>query len=270
MIDPAPLADTHCHLSLGAFQADVAAVVERARRAGVRRILVPGIDLETSRGALRLAETYPEILAAVGVHPHSASEYTSLVRDELESLCESPRVVAVGEIGLDFYRDRSPRKDQLEAFEDQLRLAAAVGLPVVIHQRQAAQALLERLLPWADGRERPGVLHAFSGEAEVAEPAVGAGFFLGLAGPLTFPKSGGLRSAAASLPADRIVVETDSPYLAPHPRRGERNEPAHVALVADALAEARTLEPELARRTLWENAEALFRWSHGANDRHLL
>lgn len=265
-----PLADTHCHLCLDAFRDDLPEVLARARQAGVGRLLVPGIDLETSRRAVALAEAHPGILAAVGVHPHNASGYTPEVREELESLSASRRVVAIGEIGLDYYRDLSPRPQQVRAFEDQLDLAGRLGLPVVVHQRAAADEVLTRLLAWSPGRSRCGVLHAFSGDVEQAENAAAAGFYLGLAGPITYPGADALRAVVSFLPKDRVVIETDSPYLSPHPRRGERNEPARVGLVAEALARAWDAEPSDARDAVWHNADELFRWSHGTDDRHLL
>lgn len=270
MTPASPLADTHCHLCLDAFRADLEEVLARARQAGVARMLVPGIDLETSRRAVELAEAHSEILAAVGVHPHNASGYTPEVRAGLQELGASRRVVAIGEIGLDYYRDLSPRPQQIRAFEDQLELAGRLGLPVVIHQRAAGEEVLERLLPWSAGRTRPGVLHAFSGDAAQAEAATAAGLYLGLAGPITFPRAQELREVAAGAPHDRVVIETDSPYLTPHPRRGERNEPARVALVAEALARAWASDIEHARTTVWQNADELFRWSDGTHDRHLL
>jgi TatD DNase family protein len=265
-----PLADTHCHLCLREFADDVDEVLARSRRAGVDRILVPGIDLESSRKAVELAETHEEVYAAVGVHPHNAADYTSEVRRSLRRMAEAPKVVAIGEIGLDFYRNLSPRPAQERAFADQLDLATEVSLPVVVHNREATEAVLETLLPWATDRARPGVLHAYSSDFPTARQAAEAGLFFGIAGPITFTKAGAAAQIAASLPMDAVVTETDAPYLTPHPHRGHRNEPAHVALVAEALARIRARDIGEIRRMAWENADALFHWTHGTEDRHLL
>jgi len=265
-----PLADTHCHLCLDAFTDDLDAVLDRAREAGVRRILVPGIDVPTSERAVALAETHDEIYAAVGVHPHDASSYGPQSRAQLRRLASSPRVIAIGEIGLDYYRDRSPREAQQSAFADQLDLAAEVGLPVVVHNREATGDVLERLLPWAAERPRPGVLHAFSGDEVAAAAASEAGFYLGVAGPITFPNAGDRRILTAKLARQHVVLETDSPYLTPHPRRGERNEPARLGVIAEALMEVWGGRPEEIRRILWDNAVALFHWNHEADYDHLL
>jgi TatD DNase family protein len=265
-----PLADTHCHLCLDEFAADLDQVLARARQAGVDRILVPGVDLETSERAVELAETHAGLYAAVGVHPHSASSYRPEIRARLRHLAESPRVVAIGEIGLDYYRDRSPREAQLQAFVDQLDLASELGLPVVIHNREAGDDLLRQALPWAAARDNPGVLHAFSSDEATATAAAQAGFFLGVAGPITFPNAEGRRMITGGLPPERVVLETDAPYLSPHPRRGERNEPARVALIAEVLSGIWRRPPDETRRITWDNAATLFHWNDGTDHDHLL
>jgi TatD DNase family protein len=265
------LADTHCHLCLEAFRDDLEPVLERASRAGVRRILVPGIDLTTSRRAVTLAESHDVVFAAVGLHPHAASEWGPSAYHELRALAQSPRVVAIGETGLDFYRNYAPRDRQMAAFDQQLELADELALPVVVHSRESMPEVLDRLTRWA-GAERPraGVLHAFSGDTSDASRALEAGFYIGVAGPVTYPSAHALRSLAAGLPSDRWLVETDAPFLPPVPHRGERNEPAHVLLVAEALASARIIEPGDAGQASWDNAAALFRWIDGTDDRHVL
>jgi TatD DNase family protein len=267
---PAPLADTHCHLCLDAFDDDLDEVLERSRQAGVWRILVPGIDLETSRRAVDLARDHEEIYAAVGVHPHEARTFTPEVRRSLETMARAPKVVAVGEIGLDYYRDLSPRADQARAFADQLLLAEAVGLPVVVHNREATEHVFEHLIPWASRPDHRGVLHAFSSDAATAAVAADAGLYLGIAGPITFPRSDSLREVAAQLPPSQVLLETDSPYLTPHPHRGSRNEPARVAQVAETLSVVWSRDLDATRRLAWTNAQTLFRWSHGTDDRNLL
>jgi TatD DNase family protein len=270
MTSLAPLADTHCHLSLEAFEDDLDEVLERARTAGVRRILVPGVDLRSSERAVELAERHPELFAAVGVHPHYAASYGAEVRAGLRRLAGSPRVAAVGEIGLDYYRDLSPRPAQRNAFADQLELAAELDLPVVVHNREAVEDVLALILPWSEGRPIPGVLHAYSEDSTTASLASQAGFFLGVGGPITYPNAGARRSVTGELPRQRVVLETDAPYLTPHPRRGERNEPARLALVAEALAEIWGQDPAVTRRVVWDNAAELFHWNDGTNDDHLL
>jgi TatD DNase family protein len=241
------------------------AVLARARQAGVERILVPGVDLPTSERAVELAETRPELYAAVGVHPHYASSYGPETRLRLRQLAKSPRVVAIGEIGLDYYRDRSPRHLQRRAFAEQLELAAELGLPAVIHNREAGDDLLKQALPWAAARDNPGVLHAFSSDEATATAAAQAGFFLGVAGPITFPHAEERRLITGGLPRDRVVLETDAPYLSPHPRRGQRNEPAQVALIAEALSGIWQRPADDTRRITWDNAAALFHWNDGTD-----
>jgi TatD DNase family protein len=265
------LADTHCHLCLEPFEGDLEAVLDRAAQAGVARILVPGIDLATSRRAVELAEAHDSLFAAVGLHPHSASDWDQAAYEGLRSLARSPRVVAIGETGLDFYRNYAPRDRQYAAFDRQLELADELSLPVVVHSREATEAVLDRLSTWtARPRPRPGVLHAFSGDLTAASRALEAGFYIGVAGPVTYRSAAPLRDMAAGLPIDRFLIETDAPYIPPEPHRGERNEPAHVRLVADGLAAARGIEPADAGRASWDNAAALFRWTDGTDDRNLL
>jgi TatD DNase family protein len=260
------LADTHCHLSLDEFSDELDQIVERAREAGVAHLLIPGIDLETSRRAVEIAEGHEGIFAAVGVHPHEASSYSESTRDQLLELTGSPAVVAIGEIGLDFYRDLSPRADQTAAFVDQLALARQLELPVILHNREAQEALLEVLLEWAPTVSRPqkGVLHAFSGDRNGAKKALSSGFFIGVAGPLTYPNAEELRKTIQGLPQDRLVLETDSPYLPPQPHRGQRNEPAYLPLIAEELGRLteRTVDKVIADTS--ENANRLFGWKYGS------
>jgi TatD DNase family protein len=231
--------DSHCHLDFPDFDQDRDEVLARATEAGVTAIVNPGTDLESSRRALALAERYDNVYAAVGVHPHDASTLDRQVLAELRQLASHPKVVAIGEIGLDYYRDLSPRAQQRAAFEAQLTLAADLDRPVIIHQRESADDVMAALRDWATGG-RPGcVLHAFSGDDAMADEAVSLGFFIGVGGPLTFKNARRLPEIVTGLPLSCLVVETDAPYLAPHPYRGKRNEPAYVALVVKRLAELR-------------------------------
>jgi TatD DNase family protein len=270
-----PLVDTHCHLILPAFEGEIDIVIQRAAAQGVRRVLVPGIDLATSQAAVALAQAHPGIYAAVGIHPHSTSGWSGEQLPSLSQLARQPGVAAIGEIGLDYYRHFSSAADQRAALKDQLQLARSLDLPVVLHSREAGAELLDILEdctagPSRDSRRSPGVLHAFSGDNQLAARALSAGFYLGIGGPITFSNSGPLRQIVAGLPLDRLLLETDAPYLSPHPWRGQRNEPALVHLVAQGLASVLGLSyDDIARRTT-ENAEVLFGWSHESDDSNLL
>jgi TatD DNase family protein len=270
-----PLVDTHCHLTLRDYDSDLEQVLLRAREAGIERMLVPGIDLATSRAGVALAEAKPEVYAAVGVHPHDARSYSAALGDELRDLAGSPRVVAIGEIGLDYYRDRSPRPAQRTAFQAQLDLAAELGLPVVVHNRESTEDVMEALIHHARRRpsqlaDRVGVLHAFSGDLEVGRRAAEAGFYLGVAGSLTYPAADERRAITSSLPLERLVLETDAPFLTPHPRRSERNEPAKMRQVAEQLAKLFGVSLEVIAGTTTANAARLFGWDHVIDNHHLL
>lgn len=233
------LIDSHCHLDFSKFDRDRETVVQRAREAGVEFIINPGYDLESSRRAVALTERYPEVYAAVGVHPHEAKTVTDEVIAELRLLAAQPKVVAIGEIGLDFYRDLSPREKQRRVFRQQLALATELDLPVIVHDREAhseVMAILTESIQYPISSFK-GVLHSFSGDRAMAEKVFDLGFCLGIAGPVTFRNARRLRALVRELPLKRLLIETDAPYLAPHPYRGKRNEPARVALVAAAVAE---------------------------------
>lgn len=253
------LVDTHCHLDFERFDEDREAVVARAAAAGVQAIIVPALDLDNAQAVLQLTEQYPRVFAAVGVHPNSAAGWQDEWIDSLRGLAQREKVVAVGEIGLDYYWDKTPAGTQQQAFAAQLRLAAELELPVIVHNREASEDVLRLLAasPLA-GRERPGVLHSFSASWQTAEIALGMGFYLGFTGPLTFKKADELRGIAARAPADRLLVETDAPFLAPQPRRGKRNEPANVRFVAQKLAEVRGVEAALMAEVTTANAARLF------------
>jgi TatD DNase family protein len=243
----AGIVDSHCHLQHVAFDADRDAVIDRAREAGLVRIVVPGWDVRSSEAALELAARYPDLLVpAVGVHPHDAAGIDEAGWARLETLAADPAVRAIGEIGLDFFRNLSPPDAQRDALARQLALAASLGRPVLVHDREAHEAITEALLAWtaADpaGDVPRGVLHAFSGDAAMAAGLSAAGFLISFALPIAFSSAIGPRDAAAHLSPGSILVETDSPYLGPD--RDRRNEPTTVLRVAAELARLRGTTPE--------------------------
>lgn len=256
----AVLVDTHCHLDFESFQADRDAVVARARAAGVAAIIIPALDLSNLDAVLTLAEQYKDIYAAVGIHPNSTATWDERWLADLRDKARHPKVVAVGEIGLDYYWDKSPRATQHEAFTRQLALAAELDLPVIVHNRDATEDVLSLLAQSAlVGKERAGVLHSFSADWAAAETALHLGFHIGITGPITFKKADELRRIALRAPLERILIETDAPFLTPQPYRGQRNEPAYVQHVAEGVAGVRSLPvAEVARQTSL-NAVALFR-----------
>jgi TatD DNase family protein len=243
--------DTHAHLDGGTN--DAAALVRRAREAGVTRIVAVGSGIESSRAALRLAHEHDGVYAALGIHPHQAGSEDASRLAELRDLLDDPDAVAVGETGLDFYRDYAPRDAQLELFERQLALAEELGKPIVVHTRAADEAVAHAL-------ERFGgtvVLHCFSSPG-LLPVALERGFYVSFAGNVTFPKAADLRAAAAAVPADRLLAETDSPYLAPQPVRGRENEPANVVHTLVTLAEVRGEDPRALEAQIDSNATAAF------------
>lgn len=270
------LADTHCHLTLDQFDIDRSEVLARAEEAGISPILIPGTDLPSSRKAIEIAQAGRGLFAAVGVHPHEASTWTDGTVDELAVLARHDLVVAIGEIGLDFYRDYSPRPMQKRAFEAQLDLAQALDLPVIVHQRAAEDEVISMLVAWHDKlpegslKAHPGVLHGFSGTPGIAKCAADAGFYLGLGGPVTFKNARQLREMVPSLPLERILTETDAPFLAPHPHRGKRNEPAMTRLVAEELSTLMESPFDVIAQVTSLNAASLFGWDHGIADGNIL
>ena len=252
------LFDTHAHLHFPEFTGDFDAVLERARAAGVQRILTIGTDVTTSRAAAAMAARLPDVWAAVGIHPHEAAAADETALAEIERLAGQPRVVAIGETGLDYFRNLAPRDVQERAFTSQLALARRARKPVLIHCRDAHEDTL-RLIGDADVRAAGGIMHCFSGDVAVARRCLDQGLLVSLAGPVTYPKPGALPDVARFVPGDRLVVETDCPFLPPQPYRGKRNEPAYLAITAARVAELRG-EPlgDLAAR-MSENARALLR-----------
>lgn len=255
-----PLIDTHAHLDDERFAADLPAVLDRAAAAGVVRVLTIGVDLATSRAAVGLAARHPVLAAVVGIQPNHAAEAAPADWDEVADLAARPEVVGVGESGLDRYWDRAPFPIQEDYFARHLHLARRLGKPIVIHCRQA-EADVVRVLRAEFDRHGPvrGVMHSFSGDADTAAACVAVGLHVSFAGMLTYKTAADLRAVAATVPADRLLVETDSPYLAPVPVRGKRNEPAFVRHTADCLAAVRGVTAEVIADQTTRNARELFR-----------
>lgn len=268
---PAAIADTHCHLAFPAFKDDLKSVIYRAGQAGINRIMVPGIDLESSQAAIGLAQAHPLIYASVGVHPHNADSLDNSPRQKLARMAASPKVVAIGEIGLDYYRNLSSPEAQQEAFEWQLDLARQMELPVVIHCRDAIDEVSKTLLKWSEAippglKGRVGVMHSYTHDADHAARLIEAGFYIGISGPVTFRKAEALRLTAAEIPMSRLLTETDAPYLTPRPHRGKRNEPSYVKFVAEQLGKIHNLPYASVAQSTFANARALFKWSHEFDD----
>lgn len=249
--------DTHAHLHHAAFDPDRATVLTRAAAAGIARIIEVGYDLPSSRAALALAEQHGHIYAVVGIQPNYAQAAPPDWIEQVRTLAAHPKAVAIGEIGLDYHWDYAPHAMQEQFFRDQLALARELDLPVVIHSRDA-HADTVRVLR-AVAQRQPGIMHSFSGDWDYAAACLDIGFMLSFSGPVTFRKARELHEVAQRMPLDRLLTETDSPYLSPHPLRGQRNEPARVRLVAEALANLRALPLEELAAAVWTNAEHIFR-----------
>lgn len=249
------LIDTHAHLSFPQFEGDLSEVLERARQAGVTRIVNVGTQLASSRAAIDLAERETGVFASVGFHPADSAKADAISLGELEILLKHPKVVAVGETGLDFYRDYAPRDVQEDAFRAHIRLAREAGLPLIIHSRAAEARVLE-VLAEEGASDVGGVLHCFDGSLDQAHRAVNLNFHLGFGGMVTYKNSASLK-VALCVPSRRLLLETDSPFLSPVPVRGKRNEPAHVRHVAECLAVRGEMDLDALCRQTTENAMAL-------------
>jgi TatD DNase family protein len=259
------LIDSHCHLQFPQFQDDRVQVLERAWQAGLSTIVVVGTDADASQQALALAEVHPNLFATVGWHPHQAAQFDDQARLALRRLAESPKAVAVGEIGLDFYRRLSPPEDQRTVFQQMLDMAAELGLPVVIHSRAAEQETFAILSGWAAQvkgqwpQERPlGVVHCFGGDLALALRYVQLGFLISIAGSITYPNANRLASVVAGLPLERLLVETDAPYLTPQSMRGRRNEPSFLVETVGRIAEIRAQAVREVAGQTSANAAALY------------
>lgn len=251
------LFDTHAHLNADQYNEDLEEVMKRAHESGVTHIVVVGFDTITIKRAIELAEAHDFIYACVGWHPVDAID----MRDEdlvwIEELASHPKVVAIGEMGLDYHWDKSPHDIQKEVFRKQIRLAKKVKLPIVIHNREATADIIE-ILKEENAAEVGGIMHCYSGSVEVAKQCLEMNFYISLGGPVTFKNAKKPKEVALEIPLDRLLIETDCPYLAPHPYRGQRNEPSYVKLVAEQIAEIKGLTYEEIARATSDNAKKLF------------
>jgi TatD DNase family protein len=260
------LVDTHCHLDFKIFADDREDVLLRAGQAGVHWMINPGVDLPSSQAAVDLARAHPQLRAAVGIHPNEANHWNPALTAQFEALARQPEVAAVGEIGLDYYRDRVEPAQQIAALRAQLALAARLDLPVIIHNRQADRDALPILAEWADGLRAagaaragcPGVFHSFDGSLAFARQVVAAGFLIGVTGPVTFRGAVQRQEVIAALPLENLLLETDAPFLTPHPLRGRRNEPANVRLIAEHIAALHSVSYEMVCNITSQNAIRLF------------
>ena len=258
------LTDTHCHLDFYDFDDDRAVVLARGWEFGIKRILIPGIDLQSSKSAIEIAEANQQIFAAVGVHPNSANKWDTRTIGFLDEMTPHPKVVAVGEIGLDYYRDWTSPQLQKRILYEQLNLAQHLNLPVIIHTRNANpedRTCITDTLEILAEYQVTGVLHSFSGNIDEAEQAIALGFFIGITGPVTFKNAIELQKVVASVPLDRLLIETDSPFLAPIPNRGKRNEPAYVQYIAEKIGKIHNQSSDAVAEITAANARRLFQWS---------
>jgi len=269
------LTDTHCHLDYNKFDSDRAEVIARANDSGLIRILVPGLQHKSSKEAVRLAESNASVYAAVGFHPTDLEEFSESTFQRVRELASHPKVVAIGEIGVDYYwvKESDRRAIQREVLKQQLQFASEINKPVIIHMREENDAwvgeasvdLLRILEEWQGSlhgtlAERPGVLHSFNGNLETAQKAIALNFYIGITGPVTYKNAEEKRKIIKQLPLDRLLIETDSPFLAPAPVRGKRNEPAFVHHIADKIAEIHSKSPAEIAAITTANAARLFAW----------
>jgi len=253
-----PLIDSHCHLDFPDFGEELDEVVARAGRAGITHMVTISTHLSRFEAVKAVAERYPNVFCSVGIHPHEAGTEAEVTADELVRLAEHPKVVGIGETGLDFYYEHSPRDVQERQFRTHIDAARRTGLPLIVHTRDADTDTI-RIMEEEHGKGAfPGLIHCFSASRELAERMVALGLYISFSGIVTFKKADELREVARILPEDRILVETDSPYLAPVPRRGKRNEPAFTAFTAAKIAEVRDITPAEIARTTTANFKRLF------------
>jgi TatD DNase family protein len=262
-----PFTDTHCHLDFDRFDRDRDQVLKRAWKANLIWILNPGIDLRTNAAAIALARQHPErIHASVGIHPNFGQPWTADILPTLREQAQDKQVLAIGEIGLDYYRRHTPFDQQRTMFKEQLALAAELSLPVVIHNRDATEDVIRILQEWHGDlvrsgsplTERPGVLHSYSADLDTAKRAIELNFFIGISGPVTFNNAPERKSVTRNLPLAHLLLETDAPFLTPHPHRGKRNEPSYIPLIAEEIARLHNTSPKNVAEITYTNARRLF------------
>ena len=269
------LTDTHCHLNLDAYQDDLPAVISRAESIGVHRVLVPSLDLDSCAEVLKIAENNEIVYSAVGVHPNSALSWHTNTAVKLSKYSSHPKVVAIGEIGLDYYRNKAPKDVQKEILVEQLNIAWEKKLPVILHVRNRSEDdrscitdLLFLLDEWLNGIRSiqdddeylPGVIHSFSGNIPESIQAIKMGFYIGITGAVTFNKAENIRAVIGEVPWEYLLIETDGPFITPHPYRGKRNEPAHVRYIVDKISEITGQPPDKIAAMTSLNAARLFGW----------
>ncbi|MDT9027784.1 TatD family hydrolase [Rossellomorea yichunensis] len=251
------LFDTHVHLNAEQFDEDLEEVISRAREAGVEKMVVVGFDRPTINRAMELIEQYEFLYASIGWHPVDAIDMKDEDLAWIEELSNHPKVVAIGEMGLDYHWDKSPKDVQKEVFRKQIHLAKKVKLPIIIHNRDATQDIVD-ILREEGAEEVGGIMHCFSGSPEIAQECVDMNFYISLGGPVTFKNAKKPKEVAKEIPLEKLLIETDCPYLAPHPNRGKRNEPAYVKLVAEQIAELKEITLEEVENITTKNAKKLF------------
>ncbi|MBW6472729.1 MAG: TatD family hydrolase [Anaerolineaceae bacterium] len=260
------LVDTHCHLNIMQAESNLEEIIENAIQNDIDRIMVPGIDLESSLEAIKIAEKFEIVYAAIGYHPNHVNSWNENSFSILQDLSQHPKVKAIGEIGLDFYRDHSPKSIQLHAFTEQLKLSESTGLPVIIHSRDAFTEIFDILIKWQQTRNSTepdrylGILHAFEGNLEQAHLITKHRFLLGIGGPITYKNSYDTQEIAMKIPIESILLETDSPFLSPHPRRGKTNEPANIKFIAEKIAHLREKPLKWVSEVTSKNANKIFAW----------
>jgi len=252
------LIDSHAHLEMSDYDADRETVIKRAFDQGIEKIITIGIGREECEQALALSRAYPFIYAALGLHPHNANKNSGRLFDFIKERAGDEKVVALGEMGLDFFKNWSPQQDQIRCFHEQLSLARELKLPVIIHDREAHVETVA-ILHEEKAHEVGGVIHCFSGDYRMASACIDMGFYISIPGTVTFKNAATLHEVVKELPLERLLIETDAPFLTPHPFRGKRNEPAYVRYVAEKIAEIKKLPLEEVARATTKNAKTLFR-----------
>jgi TatD DNase family protein len=250
--------DSHCHLEIEEFDDDRAQVISRCRAEGLVYMLTVGTEERYFKKVKEIVDSYPEIYGAVGIHPHNGKDYTEDAERNLLVTLKYPKIVALGEIGLDFFKNHSPRSAQMKAFEGQLELAGRVSLPIIVHSRDAQQETLSVLREFHGSLTAGGVIHCFSYDLDTAKKVLDMGFYVSIPGTITYSKNISLIDVARYVPSDRILVETDAPFLAPHPHRGKKNLPFFVKITTDAVARIRNISVEDLASHVRRNFETLF------------